>query len=219
MTIKKKRAKKKIAVDHQRGKIYKLVNTENQMLYIGSTASTLVKRLYEHKSSAKTGTSTSNIYTSMRLIGIEKFSIILIKLFPCTCKAELDAEEYRLTNEYPKNELYNSMFNGAPTLEVIEKIKESIKAHPQAGRFAEESPNFKRGCISHVSSRNMYQFVWGTVADRQTKSYMFGKKRSRQQAYWLCHELQDEIYPLTTKNYLAELPFSEENAGLFHEEG
>ena len=48
-------------------KIYKIVdNNENQFYYIGSTYTTLAKRLYKHKQHAKEHPNQKNIHTSYR---------------------------------------------------------------------------------------------------------------------------------------------------------
>jgi predicted GIY-YIG superfamily endonuclease len=40
-------------MNYENSKIYKLVNDVDDKIYVGSTATTLAKRLYGHKNSAK----------------------------------------------------------------------------------------------------------------------------------------------------------------------
>jgi hypothetical protein len=79
-------------MDYSNGKIYMIEPTceyEDGDIYYGSTASTLVKRLSQHKNK-------SNKCRSKILIekyGRDNIKIILIKYFPCQNKSELTAEE------------------------------------------------------------------------------------------------------------------------------
>ena len=112
--------------DYSNGKIYKIVNDQNSTEYIGSTCQTLQGRFYCHKSHAKTGYGKSNIYNAMRELGISKFSIVLIKLFACASKTELEVEEYRLAQERVDGSvpLYNEKMSNART--EASKLKQRI---------------------------------------------------------------------------------------------
>ena len=200
----KKRAPKQVAVNYQNGKIYKIVNTINGFIYIGSTTSTLPKRFCSHKSS----TNMSKLHEAMKTLGAENFQIILIELFPCTCKSELEAREYKVMNTYDKATLLNSIFNGAPDAETALKIK-AAKAITQK-RGADHS-KFNRGSISHRVSNGSYswRFNWMENGKIKEKSYAFGKMRTREAAYMLCLAQRDLIYPLQNQDYLAELPFTQ----------
>ena len=56
--------------------VYKISNTDNDKLYIGSTKNDLTKRLCQHKCCCKIG--KSKLYQAMREIGTEKFNIELL---------------------------------------------------------------------------------------------------------------------------------------------
>ena len=56
--------------------VYKLSNTENDKLYIGSTKSSLARRLAQHRCACKNG--TSQLYQAMKEIGADKFNIQLL---------------------------------------------------------------------------------------------------------------------------------------------
>ena len=72
------------------GKIYKLHSYENELVYIGSTIQSLSQRYAGHKINFKKNqTTTSKILFQ----NSENVIITLIKLFPCNCKGELEAEE------------------------------------------------------------------------------------------------------------------------------
>jgi hypothetical protein len=59
------------------GSIYKIVNDQDNLIYIGSTVGTILKRLAQHKKDALTGSSWA-LHFHMRALGLEHFSIHLI---------------------------------------------------------------------------------------------------------------------------------------------
>lgn len=74
------------------GRVYKIVNSVDELKYIGSTGATLSRRMVGHRCNAKKG-KTFTIYTHMREIGIDKFSIILIEQLNNVTKEQLRARE------------------------------------------------------------------------------------------------------------------------------
>ena len=92
------------------GKIYRVVSTVDNKIYIGSSAQKyLSMRMGLHRAQASAGQPTP-LHKAMRDHGIEKFSIVLEKAFPCNSRAELEAEEYRVMQTYLQNgtEIYNT---------------------------------------------------------------------------------------------------------------
>ena len=53
------------------GKIYKLINTIDDKVYIGSTITRLCDRIGNHRRKAKNTAKQSYLYEHMRIIGIE----------------------------------------------------------------------------------------------------------------------------------------------------
>ena len=92
-------------IDYQQGKIYIIVNTANNFIYVGSTTQTMSRRMTGHRVNATKG--CSDIYTAFRLIGVANFRIILHHAFPCNSKDELEAEEYKTLQTF--------IDNGTPT--------------------------------------------------------------------------------------------------------
>jgi hypothetical protein len=82
-------------MDYQNGKIYTIRSYQTDKYYIGSTATTLPKRLYKHRRDKrhydKTG-SGANI-TSFKILEYDDAYIELLETFPCNSKAELEARE------------------------------------------------------------------------------------------------------------------------------
>jgi hypothetical protein len=79
-------------VNYQNGKIYKLVNNNDDDIYIGATCSTLTKRKYGHKKDAGLHPDR-RIYAHLNQVGWENVSIILIETCPCNNRNELSKRE------------------------------------------------------------------------------------------------------------------------------
>ena len=74
------------------GKIYQILNTETDDIYVGSTCMDLSDRLKFHKTAYPTKLGRK-LYKLMDLIGAELFYIELVENFPCETKDELRKQE------------------------------------------------------------------------------------------------------------------------------
>ena len=82
--------------DYTHGKIYKLINSINSEIYIGSTTYPyLSERLHAHRGQSKdnTGRRDSKLYIFMREIGQNNFKIELIEKYSCNNRKELNERE------------------------------------------------------------------------------------------------------------------------------
>ncbi len=80
--------------DYSKGKIYKIYNTINDDIYIGSTIQNLKSRLSSHLSHSKKNEFCKRLlYKTMNELGIENFYIELIENYPCDNKKELEERE------------------------------------------------------------------------------------------------------------------------------
>ena len=77
---------------YQKGKIYKILNSIDDEVYVGSTIESLSKRMAKHRAKCNTKTSYK-IYHHMAKHGKEHFYIELIAHYPCETKEELVAKE------------------------------------------------------------------------------------------------------------------------------
>jgi group I intron endonuclease len=76
------------------GKIYKLVNTVDNEVYVGSTYNTLACRLSNHKYHAKRPYDKSRlVYKHLNTIGWQNVQIELIETYPCNDRQELEIRE------------------------------------------------------------------------------------------------------------------------------
>ena len=78
--------------DYAKGKIYKILNSIDDEVYVGSTAETLSQSMTRHRAS-QTKNPHFKLYQHMNAIGVDNFYIELIENYPCTCKYELRAKE------------------------------------------------------------------------------------------------------------------------------
>jgi hypothetical protein len=77
---------------YNNGKIYKIINNFNDMVYIGSTCLPLRKRIFNHKKEQRAGRSPNRHLfqlVSEAENGWDDFQIVLIESCPCTNKDEL----------------------------------------------------------------------------------------------------------------------------------
>jgi hypothetical protein len=82
--------------NYAKGKIYKLINTEGTLCYVGSTTTTLAQRKAEHRSKYKSWKNGKYKYTtSFKIFEDDEqgCEIVLIEDFPCNSKEELEKQE------------------------------------------------------------------------------------------------------------------------------
>ena len=76
--------------DYSKGKIYKVLNTIDDEIYVGSTIETLGQRMAKHRSDLKRRPN-HNIYKHMNELGAGNFYIELIDNYYCNDVYELRA--------------------------------------------------------------------------------------------------------------------------------
>jgi len=84
--------------DYSKGKIYKIVNDENDKFYIGSTVSELSKRMGKHREK-------HNLCMSKNVGDLKKCKIILIEKYSCSDNSELLKRERYYFDKYKKEGL------------------------------------------------------------------------------------------------------------------
>jgi len=87
--------------DYSQGKIYKIISSECDLVYYGSTVQPLNKRFSIHKSKFKRLTNglTKQYCSSFKIIEKGNSEIVLVENYPCQNKIELELREA----EYIKN--------------------------------------------------------------------------------------------------------------------
>ena len=87
--------------NYQEGKIYKIYNTVNDEIYIGSTTRKLCERMADHRRPSNIKNHENlPIYKAFIEHGIEHFFIELIEKCPCNDKEELHKKEGEYIREF-----------------------------------------------------------------------------------------------------------------------
>lgn len=132
-----------MAATYQNGKIYKLVSNVDDYFYIGSTRSTLAKRLAQHRKQARQ-TPRQAVYAHFNRIGWTECRIILIENYSCANKEGLVRKEFEYIQQNHTNaKLLNTYrFIGC----VCEHNKQRAKCKECNGSQICEHDKFKQYC-------------------------------------------------------------------------
>ena len=188
--------------DYANGKIYKIVNSENDKVYIGSTTQQLYNRMSNHRRQAiSLHAQYGKLYKSMRRHGVENFKIKLIKDYPCFSMEQLLAKEFQIIKKYIAKgvALYNTMtVNGkhaASSKRRMSKARKGSLSHLY-GKIGKANVNFRRGGISFRDGRRAAcVFRWYENLKQHSKSFSvdkYGYDKAKQ----LAEEYRDKIYPI-----------------------
>tara|TARA_R110001632_G_C11102057_1_gene391243 strand:+ start:115 stop:519 length:405 start_codon:yes stop_codon:yes gene_type:complete len=126
-------------VNYLQSKIYKIISLNTDLIYIGSTTTTLTKRLYEHKSHKKN--------SSMDIINYGDYKIILIEKYPCK-----DKDELRMREQYHID--INYCVNKQRAYTTKEKRKEQQQKNSQTEKFKLRQKEYRH-----------YKSSWGNLLD------------------------------------------------------
>ena len=117
--------------DYSKGKIYCIRSFKTDDVYIGSTIQTLAERLGKHRRQYKCYLNGNKLYvSSFELLNYDDHYIELIKLYPCSCKAELVAEEGQYIRDWDcVNKVIPSRTKKQYYIDNRDKIKEKLKQY------------------------------------------------------------------------------------------
>jgi len=165
------------------GQIYKILNSVNDSVYVGSTVN-LYWRKAVHMNQAKK--SESPLYQAMRLLGPDNFRFEIVKPFPCNCRVELETEEYRILAEIlaAGTPVYNRR------LTAHDKKSEATKKAISAAKLGVAT---KHGCMRIQSQA--YMFHWKVDGRLTSKRFNWKKHGGQLQAKHMCWAFRKQIYP------------------------
>ena len=87
-------------VDYKNGKVYKILNTITDDVYVGSTCQSLSKRMANHRGSINSNSKGHRqLYEKMKKLGVGNFYIELIEECPCDNIEQLNAAEGKYIRE------------------------------------------------------------------------------------------------------------------------
>ena len=113
------------------GSIYKISNTIDDRLYIGSTFNSVNQRFHQHKTNSRCETRKNYngvLYVAMRELGEDKFRIEVIETVECKDKDELHTHEQRHIDELKPIFNYQKAHHTAETKKIWRKQYEKNRA-------------------------------------------------------------------------------------------
>lgn len=173
--------------NYQNGKIYKIVSSETDLVYVGSTCQALSQRMGCHRSSTKAHIGNSPLHETMRELGSNAFKIILIENYPCSDVSQLVAREYEVMAEFK--------YRGIKLLNLTtgEGISNTTKARLSEWQKGDMHPRFNRGSV-YISNGHCV-FAWMN-GDTRYRKYFAIEKYGEQEAQAMAEEHRDMIYPI-----------------------
>lgn len=181
----------------EKGKIYKITNKENGLIYIGCTISSLDKRFKEHLSRCFTSNHKSKLYNSMKKYGKDNFTIELLE----ECDPNVIYEiEKKYINEYNSyNNGLNNTIGGEGCLgyihspEIRVKISEAIKnGNSHRGKTYEELYGDKAD-EEREKRRLSVKKGWELISDEEKEKRISKSKETIQKKSKYGVELVSEI--------------------------
>ena len=109
--------------DYSKGKIYKILNSIDDEIYVGSTIKTLSQRMASHRGDLKRNRNYK-IYKHMNELGAGSFYIELIENYYCNDVYELRAREGQCIREFGT---LNSLIAGRTDKDYYKDNQEHIK--------------------------------------------------------------------------------------------
>jgi hypothetical protein len=175
--------------NYQNGKIYKIVNSINNKVYIGSTVVALYMRMGGHRRHARIGRQ-SPLHREMHSLGVDQFTMLLVRNAPCNNIEELVAIEYEVMNQFQANgiTLLNSLVNGKASLDTRERNRSQ--------RIGALSCMFKRGSIMFDPVCNRWRYKWKANGKHLQKSFSCKSWGGSWGAHQMCIVWQNNTYPL-----------------------
>jgi predicted GIY-YIG superfamily endonuclease len=182
------------------GIVYKVINSEDGKIYIGSTMQKkLSSRMGNHRERARKNLERkSKFYTHMREVGVEKFSIhVLVKVYDLDRDA-LEALEFKeIAKRNPTRLLNMNTVQGKRCKEHVDKV---IK-------YGKDNGLFKRGSIFKNERIHSEGYLIRSIVFRwltrntENKSVQHErcwsiKKYGEMQAYAMAEIVRNEVYPL-----------------------
>jgi hypothetical protein len=184
---------------HKTAKIYKIVNTMDDLIYIGSTTQTLAHRMGQHRGRArKVEQYNCKFHIHMNTVGIEHFKILLIKTLPFTTKDEIELEEFNEISKVEREKLLNeNVVYKKRSPDHIKKVSDS-----QTGS---KSVNWKYGSVfkrtgktSDGYSLDSYCFAYRPEGEKLKRIQFSIKKYGEDVARQMAMDKRKEIYPDAT---------------------
>ena len=215
----------KTPMSKDKGKIYKITNKENGLIYIGCTVNTLEKRYYEHLYRCFKTDYKSKLYNSMKKYGQENFVIELVEECDLSVIYETEKKYIEQYDSYYNG--LNSTFGGEGCLgyvhssEMRVKISEAVKnGNSHKGKTYEEMYGDKAD-EQREKRRLSVKKGWGSISNDEKEKRISKAKETKQKnskyGVELVKEIKQkineglkvkqlkELYPQVRENFFYEL--------------
>jgi len=177
---------------YERGQIYAIIDEEGMEVYIGSTCNELYKRWNGHKGDAIKKPNVPIYKYIMENGGFEKFRIVLVEDFPCTCKKELLRREGEVIKAI--NPIGNRKIAGRTNAEWREDNKERIQERDR--KYYEQNRKKIREC-----QREYYEQNKEMNLERLREYYEQNRKRIREYQREYHQKNKEKICERHRENY------------------
>ena len=164
------------SIRYDNGKIYRITNNIDNMIYIGSTCLPLRKRLYSHKKEQHSGKGQNRrLFLHAKKYGWKEFDIYLLENFPCDMKEELKQREEFHRKQVPIDICLN-MCRAFATVQDKKLVNKQSRQRHVASYNA-----YMRQFQQRPQSK-AYQIQW--QADNREKRNMQDRDRIKYQKTW-----------------------------------
>ena len=171
-------------MDKEKGKIYKIINKKNGLIYVGCTINSLEKRFNEHLYRCFKTNYKSKLYNSMKKYGQDNFTIELIE--ECNLDMIYETEKKYVESYDSYNNGLNSTFGGEGCLgythspEIRQKISENTKnGNSHKGKTYEELYGDKAD-EEREKRRLSVKNGWGSISDDEKEKRVNKAKETKQ---------------------------------------
>ena len=129
--------------NYKNGRIYKILNTIDDNVYVGSTTEAFCKIMWKHKWDFKNNRFiTRPLYVKAKEYGFENFYIELIENHPCECKEELVAREGYWIRQIGT---LNAIVAGRTTKQYYDDNKQQIQTTRNEYYYANREEELRKG--------------------------------------------------------------------------
>jgi hypothetical protein len=174
-------------INYSYGKIYKIISSNSELCYIGSTTQSLYERFENHKGGYNNYVnSKKNYVSSYDIIGCGgELEIVLLEKYSCKNKAELLAREGKYISEYGSkcvNMIVNSGKRGKEYLKkkCDEEVRKDISDYKNSKLFRLKSVKSGRYYIG-VTVINLDEML--KLCMDEYEKFKYGKLKSRKDFY------------------------------------
>ena len=188
-------------LNYQNGKIYMIESLINNCKYYGSTVDTLSRRLAQHRSSIKSGKTPS----SKNVLKYDDARILLIELFPCNNRMELEAQEATYIRN---NDCVNKCIPQRTYREYYEDNKEQIKEYQQNNKetISKRMKKYNQDNKEHIliHKKQYQQDNKETISKRKKERYQENKEVIKEKSKKYNQDNKEKIKEKMAKKCLCE---------------